>query len=78
MIKRNTLSLKKFSINLEKNIFNNEMGYKFLTIFKKWNMEMYVVCAIDTEGPIVNPKKPDILQNWSQVNKLINNIISKI
>lgn len=29
------LSLKKFSINLEKNIFNNEMGYKFLTIFKK-------------------------------------------
>ena len=32
---------------------------------------VYVVCAMDTEGPIVNPKKPDILQNWSQVNKLI-------
>ena len=26
---------------------------------------VYVVCAMDTEGPIVNPKKPDILQNWS-------------
>ena len=38
---------------------------------------VYVVCAMDTEGPIVNPKKPDILQNWSQVNKLIKYLSSK-
>jgi len=38
--------------------------------------KVYIVCAMDTEGPIVNSKKPDILQNWNQVNKLVKLITS--
>ena len=39
--------------------------------------KVYIVCAMDTEGPIRNKKKPDILQNWKQVNELIKLLTSK-
>ena len=38
--------------------------------------KVYVVCAIDTEGPIFNKKKPDILQSWKEVKTLIKTICS--
>lgn len=37
---------------------------------------VYVVCAIDTEGPIDDPHKPDILSNWGRVDNLICKITS--
>ena len=39
--------------------------------------KVYIVCAMDNEGPIRNKKKPDILQNWKQVNELIKLFDSK-
>ena len=33
--------------------------------------KIYVVIAIDTEGPIVNKKKPEIINKWSDIKKLI-------
>ena len=34
--------------------------------------EVSVVISIDTEGPIKNKKKPEIIDNWSKTKKLIN------
>jgi len=34
------------------------------------------VLALDTEGPIVNKKKPEIINNWCKTKKLIKNITS--
>jgi hypothetical protein len=42
---------------------------------KKGNV--YVVVAMDTEGPIVNKKKPEIISTWSDTKKLILNITDK-
>ena len=33
---------------------------------------VYVVVAMDTEGPIVNKKKPEIISKWSDIKKLIS------
>ena len=38
---------------------------------------VYVVCAIDTEGPIDDPDKPEILSNWGRVDDLICKITSE-
>ena len=43
---------------------------------KKKLGKVYVVCAMDTEGPIVNKKKLDILQNWAEVKNLIKKLTS--
>lgn len=37
---------------------------------------VYIVCAIDTEGPIDNPNKPDIFNSWDRVDRLIDEITS--
>ncbi|PIQ85225.1 MAG: hypothetical protein COV74_09710 [Candidatus Omnitrophica bacterium CG11_big_fil_rev_8_21_14_0_20_45_26] len=39
--------------------------------------KVYVVCAIDTEGPIQDPRKPDILDSWDRVDALIKDMTSK-
>ena len=39
--------------------------------------KVYIVTAVDTEGPIENKERPDILQNWRQVNSLISLLTSK-
>ncbi len=38
---------------------------------------VYVVVAMDTEGPIVNKKKPEIISKWSDIKKLISKITNK-
>lgn len=40
------------------------------------NAAVYVVIAIDTEGPIDDPRKPDILSNWDRVNGLVERLFS--
>ena len=40
--------------------------------FKKG--KVFIVCAMDTEGPITNKKKPDILDSWNKIRKLVNTI----
>ena len=39
--------------------------------------KVYIVCAMDTEGPIINKKKPDILNSWNKIRKLVNTLTSK-
>ena len=43
--------------------------------FKKG--KVFIVCAMDTEGPITNKKKPDILDSWNKIRKLVNTLTSK-
>lgn len=35
---------------------------------------VYIVCAIDAEGPIDNPQKPDILNNWDKIGDLMGHL----
>jgi hypothetical protein len=39
--------------------------------------KVYIVCAMDTEGPIINKKKPDILDTWKKIKKLIDELTSE-
>jgi hypothetical protein len=39
--------------------------------------KVFVVCAIDTEGPIKDKKKPEIINSWFKLKKLIEIILSK-
>ena len=41
------------------------------------NGKVYVVCAIDTEGPIDDKRKPEILNTWERVDSLIKGITAK-
>lgn len=38
---------------------------------------LYVVTAIDTEGPIDDPRKPDILNSWERVDALVSKLFGK-
>jgi len=38
---------------------------------------LFIVTAIDTEGPIDDPRKPDILNSWERVNALVDRLFSK-
>lgn len=38
---------------------------------------LYVVTAIDTEGPIDDPRKPEILSNWDRVRGLVDKLFSE-
>jgi hypothetical protein len=42
---------------------------------KKGNV--YIVLSMDTEGPIVDKTKPEVISNWSQIVKLIKIITDK-
>ena len=39
--------------------------------------KVYIVCAMDTEGPIINKKKPDILNSWKKIKILIDALTSE-
>jgi len=38
---------------------------------------LYVVTAIDAEGPIDDPGKPDILSNWDRVDRLLDRLFAR-
>ncbi len=38
---------------------------------------LYVVTAIDAEGPIDDPRKPDILNNWTRVDGLLDRLFAR-
>ncbi len=41
------------------------------------NGSVSIVCAIDTEGPIVDSRKPEILDTWERVDSLIRRMTHK-
>ena len=48
-----------------------------LTVSSMARSTLYVVTAIDAEGPIDDPRKPDILSDWDRVDALLTKMFSE-